>query len=414
MNWSLCLRRSMTAVLFLATLAAGTAWWLWGAFGPKEEEGPVPEELLSEEPREDVPAEPLPFSDAAEAAVNEALDSSRLFIQLYGGAQRLLGHRILWDVDEQYTVYKLSDGALTFLTPRADERVLQDHADAYFRFQRVLARRDIPLLYVQAPQKIGGEGAPALPPGVEDYGNANADAFLALLREGGARTLDLRQVLAQDGQSWGSHFFATDHHGTVQTGLECARALARYLDEEDLAHLDLRALDPERYDARVYQDLFLGSQGKRTGWMYAGMDDLKLLVPDFATSFTYTVQGDEFEGSFRQALLFPQRLKGDPFESNPYTVYSGGDYPFSRIINHNDPDGPRIMILRDSFGCVFTPFLGTACGDLAIVDLRYFYDDFATYIDWVDPQVVVVMYSPGNLTHDKAFDFFSEMRKDEE
>lgn len=424
-------REYITAGLFLLGLLAGTVFWLWGRLVPEDDYAgmtltakadvlsevssapgvrALPTRLATESTAEPVTEEELKaLADGAEDAVNDQLSRSHLFVELYGGIQRLFGRRVMEDAQEEYTVYKLSDGSLTFLIDEPAEN-LTEHARAFLEFQQSLAERDIPLLYVQAPQKIGGEGAPALPPGVTDCGNADADAFCAALTESGADVLDLRQTLREDGGLWTDYFFATDHHWTPETGLFCANALAEYLNEHYGLSLDLSLTDPARYTAVTYENSFLGSQGKRVGSLYAGMDDFTVLTPDFETDFTYTIYTSERTGSFEECLLFSERLEEeDPYQANPYTLYSGGDYAFSRIINHTNPDGPRIMILRDSFSCVLTPFLATQCSDLAIVDLRYFYDYFPTYVDWVDPDLIVVLYSPGILSNDMAFDFFSEI-----
>lgn len=432
-------REYLAAALFLLAMTAGMVFWLWEEFVPKDPYAgmtpvskadvlaevsassagsrPVPVRLAAAEPEQPPTREELEaLPTQAEESINGALDASHLFIQLYGGTQRLLGRRILEDVEEQYTVYQLSDGSLTFINAEPiDDGTLSSHAEAYLRFQDLLEEREIPLLYLQAPQKIGREGAPTLPPGVTDYGNQNADRFLARITAGGADVLDLRDVLEADAQPWTSYFFTTDHHWKPETALLCVQKLVELLNEDYGMALDPSLTDPSRYHVQVYEDIFLGSQGKRTGSLYAGLDDLTVLTPDFETDFTHTIQVQVHEGTFEQCLLFLEQLEQtDPFQSNPYTVYSGGDYSFSRIINHLNPDGPKIMILRDSFGCVLTPFLAMHCSDLSIVDLRYFYDYFPTYLNWLDPDMVLLLYSPGNLTNDMAFDFFSEIDHDED
>lgn len=424
-------REYLTAGLFLLGLLAGTVFWLWGELAPEDDhadmaltaEADVPDEdpstssthtlptlLAGKSDAEPVTAEALKaLADGAEEEINDQFSRSHLFVELYGGIQRLFGRRVIEDAQEEYTVYKLSDGSLSFLVDEPADDLTQ-HAQALVEFQQSLSGRDIPLLYVQAPQKIGGEGAPTLPPGVTDYGNADADEFLAELTAGGVDVLDLRQTLREDGALWTSYFFATDHHWTPESGLLCANTLAEYLNEHYGMELDLSRTDPAQYTAEVYENFFLGSQGKRVGSLYAGMDDFTVLTPNFETDFTYTIYTSERTGSFEECLLFMERLEEeDPYQANPYTLYSGGDYAFSRIINHKNPDGPRIMILRDSFSCVVTPFLAMHCSDLAIVDLRYFYDYFPTYVDWVDPELIVVLYSPGILGNDMAFDFFSKI-----
>lgn len=394
MNSQRHIREYVTAVLFLIMLAAGTVFWLSGG------QVTVPTSV----------GELKALYSQAEEIINSSLDRDHGFIQLYGGMQRLLGRRILEDVDKTYTVYKLSDGSLTFVNPAPADH-LSSRAAAYLEFQAALEEKGTPLLYLQAPQKIGGEGTPALPSGVTDYGNENADRFLSLITEGGGSALDLRDVLTEDGQLWTSYFFATDHHWRPETAMLCADALADYMNGTYALELDTSLTAPTRYHVQTYENFFLGSQGKRSGSLYAGLDDFTVWTPDFPTHFTYTIQDMVREGSFEESLLFPERLEEeDLFQANPYTLYSGGDYPFARITNHLNPDGPKIMLLRDSFGCAFTPFLALYCSELTTVDLRYFYDDFPTYVDWVDPDYVILLYSPGSLKNDMAFDFFSELQ----
>ena len=59
------------------------------------------------------------------------------------------------------------------------------------RLALALEDRDIPLLYVQAPQKLQ-PGDDRLPEGVADYGDDYADQILSVLEEQAVPTLDLR------------------------------------------------------------------------------------------------------------------------------------------------------------------------------------------------------------------------------
>lgn len=399
MNDHTRIRQRLTAVLFLAALALGTALWLYGYFAPADAVGMSP------------PTRAQSLSDAftnAEDIINDSMDRSHRFIQLYGGVQRLLGRRVIRDADGGSTVYKLSDGTLTFVNSTAAEN-LPAHADALFALEDTLAQWDIPLLYVQAPQKIGTDGAPTLPTGVTDYGNQNADTLLALLEQGGVSTLDLREVLKADGGHWTDYFFATDHHWTPQTALLCTRALVERLNGEYGMALDESLTDPAAFSAVTYKDSFLGSQGKRTGSWYAGTDDLTVLTPVYETAFTYSVPSTQTErsGSFGESLLFPERLEqSDLFQSNPYTVYSGGDYALARMVNHNNPDGPKLLLLRDSYSCALAPFLALHCSELITVDPRYFDGDLAACIGQEQPDLVIALYTPGAAANDTFFKLF--------
>ncbi|MFQ8761698.1 MAG: hypothetical protein ACLSAF_21810 [Intestinimonas sp.] len=145
------------------------------------------------------------------------------------------------------------------------------------------------------------------------------------------------------------------------------------------------------------------------GSLYAGVDDIELWVPTFHTNFTYSIPIYDMErtGPFEESLLFPERVEErDYFGGNPYTLYAGGDYPMGRIYNEVHPEGKRILLLRDSYACALTPFLALSCGELITIDLRYFHDDLLSYVDWLEPDVVLVMYTAGSLALDPLFDFF--------
>lgn len=394
-------REHVTAAVFLAVLLIGVCLWLYGYFAPAGTSGMAPAVRASS------------LSDAftnAESIINDSLDRSHNFIQLYGGIQRLLGRRVLNDVESQNTVYKLSDGTITFINPNPAAN-LSDHADSYLVWQDTLAELDIPLLHLQAPQKIGKENAPTLPNGVTDYGNQNADQFISLITAGGASVLDFRGTLKEDGGHWTSYFFATDHHWTPETALLCTQKLVDYLNENYDMNLDPALTASDSFTAQVYENIFLGSQGKRTGSLYAGIDDLTVLVPDYETDFTYSISSTESvrTGSFAESLLFPERLEeGDLFQTNPYTAYSGGDYDFAQMINHKNPDGPKILLLRDSYSCALAPFLALQCSELTTIDPRYFEGDLLSCVEQINPDLVITLYTPGAVANDSFFQFFSE------
>lgn len=394
-------REHMTAAVFLLALLVGVLLWLYGYFAPADAVGMSP------------PVRAESLSDAftnAETIINDSMDRSHNFIQLYGGIQRLLGRRVVNDVEGQSTVYKLSDGMLTFINPNPADN-LASHADSFLAMQQALARSDIPLLYVQAPQKIGIGDAPTLPGGVTDYGNQNADRLISLLTEGGASVLDFRETLKADGGHWTSYFFVTDHHWTPETALLCTQALVERLNADYDLKMDPALTASDAFSTQVYEGIFLGSQGKRTGSLYAGLDDISVLTPNYETDFTYSIPSTQTirSGPFGQSLLFPERLEeGDLFQTNPYTAYSGGDYAFARIINHQNPDGPKILLLRDSYSCALAPFLALQCSELTTVDPRYFEGDLLACVDELDPDLVIALYTPGAAANDSFFQFLGE------
>ena len=396
-------RNTITAVVFLLAVAAGFVLLLTSFFGG---EGKF-ETLLKSFVRE---RDVMAFVDGAESAVNQDLDREHWFIQLYGGVQRLSGRRIVEDAVSENTVAKLSNGALNFVNmgthvwvgPQTTENAANTAA-----FARELEELGIPYLYLCAPQKLQ-RGVQLLPAPLAESGNASADAFLEELDRQGTDYLDLRPLFENNG-IYSSWFFKTDHHWKPEAAFFAWQELAGVLEDCYGFRTSAGLTDPANWSTQVLEDFFLGSQGKRVGSLYAGVDDIEVWTPNFDTDFTYSIPIYDMErtGPFEESLLFPERIEEkDFFNGNPYTLYAGGDYPMARIYNELSPDRPRIMLLRDSYACVLTPFLALDCGELITVDLRYFHDDLLTYVDWLEPDLVIVMYTAGSAALDELFDFF--------
>ncbi len=425
------LRDTLAAVLFLTVLLVGVLYLGTGAYETRYVEGnargfaPMVKQVQvnrfhrkSPPTRQGKPV-PLTVQELSELAgqatagveksLTGTLDRDHLFIESYGLLQKLQGRRVMEDMDPQYTVVRLSDGSLSFANPDAVYADPTQKALAVAEFRDALAQElDIPLLYVQAPQKVYSGGGAELPDGLDDFGDAHAYMLARTLRAEGVPYLDLRPVLLDTGR-YDQLFFATDHHWTPEGALLGWQAVAQTLTEDFGLDIAPRSWDMSAYTTVTYEDIFLGSQGKRVGTLYAGVDDLTAFYPKSYTRFRYEVPTQNYDrtGPFQTSLLFPERLeKGDLYDTNPYTYYSGGDYSFARMKNLQNPDGPKIVLLRDSFACPFAPFMALGCGEVITIDLRYFRDDLMNYIKWVEADMVVMLYSPGSIRLDSMFDFF--------
>ncbi|MBM6885172.1 DHHW family protein [Pseudoflavonifractor phocaeensis] len=396
-------RNTITTLLFLLLTAAGLALVLTAFVGG---EGKL-EGLLKSAVRERDPGAVL---SEAESAVNSDLDRDHLFIQLYGGVQRLSGRRVIQDMVAGNTVAKLSTGALNFVNlgtaGQVDQEAVGRRAQATAELAAKLEVRGIPYLYIAAPQKIQ-RGAELLPRGLEESGNATCDAYLAELDRLGVDYLDLRPVFESNG-IYSNWFFRTDHHWKPEAAFFAWQYLSGELDLRYGYETPSILTNPNNWSTRVLDDFFLGSQGKRVGSLYAGVDDFTIYTPKFDTNLTYTNSDGSFDrsGPFAQSVCFPERVEErDWFNGNPYTYYSGGDYAMATMVNHNNPKGPKVVLLRESFSCALAPFLALSCSELTTIDLRYFSGDLMDTIRELEPDLVLTLYTASSTGLDNMFNF---------
>ena len=395
-------RNTITAAVFLLAVAAGLVLLAASFFGG---EGKF-ETLLKGFVRD---KDVMAFVDGAESAVNQDLDREHWFIQLYGGVQRLSGRRIVEDAVSENTVARLSTGALNFVDLDGQAGAgpqVKENAAATADFARALGELGIPYLYLCAPQKLQ-RGVQLLPEPLAESGNASADAFLAELERQGTDYLDLRPLFESNG-IYASWFFRTDHHWKPEAAFFAWQELAGVLADRYGFPADPALTDPASWQTEVLEDFFLGSQGKRVGSLYGGVDDFPLYIPRFDTDLTYACPSYGFTrtGAFETSVCFPERVaERDWFNGNPYTYYAGGDYPLATITNHNNPDGPRIVLLRDSFACALTPFLALSCSELVTIDLRYFDGELLETVGSYDPDLVLTLYTASTTGQTALFDY---------
>ncbi|MBQ2887778.1 MAG: hypothetical protein IJE29_02505, partial [Firmicutes bacterium] len=158
--------------------------------------------------------------------------------------------------------------------------------------------------------------------------------------------------------------------------------------------------DIENWQQTAWQQNFLGSQGRRVGRFYGGLDDFTLLTPEFRTDLQVVI--DDYdgegqitrEGSFDDVLLDWDMLNDDDVYTNRYGAYWGADYPTVLADNRQNEDGPTVLIVKDSYSLPYGAFLATMVDKLYMVDLRY-YDlaNLAGYIEEIKPDVILIMYS---------------------
>nr|WP_145405446.1 DHHW family protein [Paenibacillus xylanexedens] len=401
-------KKRLTAFLFIMVLAAFSILNMIQSFEP------LKKTLASADYR---------FSNAKgiinklDADINEHVFEKFGFVEAYGYLQALM-----WKNEENnFEVVKDTEGKLHytyFATGPTDTKQLSDRVAEHGAQLDAKTK----LTYVMTPDKYV-RGHTTFPEGIPyNYNNETADGFLNHLKQAGIDTLDLREGLLESGIPAKDLFFTTDHHWKIRTAFWAFGQLVHHLDG-----VYNKPLDPEHYFTDInnyniipYKDFFIGSQGRKTGKLYAGDDDFDLIYPKFKTNYSFYFQtGDTkatLNGRFEDALLttYPLNVKGTAYDltADKYFTYLYGNQGIVHVTNKDNPNGLKVMFIKDSLAVPMISFLSTVVSDVYLIDPRYYTGDIIDFAKKTDLDHVFVSISPQDLV-DEFFPYGKNVKKDD-
>lgn len=153
-------------------------------------------------------------------------------------------------------------------------------------------------------------------------------------------------------------YFRTDHHWT---------ALGAYYSYVEFCKA--KGIEPEAlesYETKVFDD-FLGSFYRDTEdpSIAETPDEITAYLPHASAKLHITpAEGDEFDWPvIADVTNYTKRLK--------YCTFIGGDNPYSVITNKDLSDGSACIVVKESFGNAFVPFLIDHYQYVYVIDYRY-------------------------------------------
>ena len=154
-------------------------------------------------------------------------------------------------------------------------------------------------------------------------------------------------------------YFRTDHHWTARGAYYSYAAIVEALGME-AAPLD------------SFEEW---NQGDFKGTLYSKARYKQKLKTD--TLYAYIPQGDIetnviYTYSIRDSKLLLDQTKEDI--SSKYLAFLGGDFDMVEIINHSLPDAGTCLIIKDSFGNCFAPFMTQNYHKVYVMDYRTYRD----------------------------------------
>lgn len=324
-------------------------------------------------------------------------------VDIYSLTYRLTGTR--WVHKDDDMVVRMDNDYLDFDRISKSEDDIRNKAESCAELNEFCNRSNIPFLYVCAPKKAYfGE----YPIGNENTEKVECNSFISQLRQRGVNVLSIADLMEQQNKSMEENYFITDHHWLPETAFWATGEILKKMNEDYGLEYDIDKTNIENYNVKTYKKCFLGTQGKKTGRFFSvlGLDDISIITPKFDTELTVNSDIIQKRGQLEDTLIFARHLEFNSVHaSNPYAAYGGGEVGELIVKNHNNPDGSKILLIRNSYAHPVIPFLSLNAQTIHALDLRdeRSVDSISDYIKEYDFDYVIILYS--GIEGNRAYDF---------
>ena len=192
-------------------------------------------------------------------------------------------------------------------------------------------------------------------------------------------------------------YFRTDHHWT-QLG-----AYYGYVEFCKARGFEPVALD--QFDRADYAG-YLGSfyTATNSAALAANPDTVEAYIPraDVNLSFTQT-DGQTVES-------WPLIADGEQYDTtSKYIAYCAGDQPYEEIVNNDMAEGPSIVVVKESFGNCFLPFLVNHYKTVYVVDYRSYNGTVTDLVNSTGATDVLLLNNISMTRNEGLIDSFSNI-----
>ncbi len=179
-------------------------------------------------------------------------------------------------------------------------------------------------------------------------------------------------------------YYRTDHHWTSLGAFYGYQALCEAMD------LPVPSLSD--YERQTVSDSFYGTTYSSSGYAWVAPDEMETFVPDDGSVTVMNMEkrppeeGPLYDTSFLDV-------------KDKYSMFLGGNSALRSI--ETGHDGPKLLVVRDSYSDSLAPFLLENFSRIDLVDLRYYRDPLTAYIEANGFDSVLVLYSVSNFSTDR-------------
>ena len=251
-------------------------------------------------------------------------------------------------------------------------------ADNLDYVNKLVENVDIPVYFSLIPGKVS-VWADRLPDGAP---NASEEDILAQAEESTqARWVDIAAALeARKGEDI---YYRLDHHWT---------SLGAYYGYAALMEaMGLEAAPLSDYEKTTVSTDFNGTTYSSSGVRWMAPDAIDIYVPEEGIAVT------AWNGSQPEAGVLYDWSKLEV--KDKYSFFLGGNKPLA-VVKGPNADGPRLLVIRDSYSDSLAPFLTADFSQVHLFDPRYNKTPVSQYVAENEIDQVLVLYSVANFVSD--------------
>lgn len=165
-------------------------------------------------------------------------------------------------------------------------------------------------------------------------------------------------------------YFRTDHHWTQ---LGAYYAYVEFCNAKGVEAVPLSQFEKKEYPG------FLGSfyQNSPNSDMQNNPDTVEAYLPQANTSM-YVMQSNG--EALENWPLINVGTDENYSAGNKYLIFAAGDQPYEEITNNNITDGSSCVVVKESFGNCFVPFLVNHYQTVYVIDYRYYENNIADLV----------------------------------
>lgn len=244
-------------------------------------------------------------------------------------------------------VYKGQDGYLINIPVKCDEEKFKDNLNAILNFSKNTEIKT-DMMIVPSTGSIMTEKLPKIH---TEYNDEKIISEAENYLSGNVDMIDLHDKfnsVKNDIQL----YYKTDHHWT-EDGAYTAYSIWAKKNDINIRNKDDYIIEKT--------ENFYGTTYTKSALWHEKPDTLE--VWSYPINVTVTVENVLYNDMF-----FREHLKNE----DKYPVFLDGNHGYERIENHDNPNGKKILVIKDSFAHSFVPFMAENCSMIDMVDLRYY------------------------------------------